>query len=211
LDANSGCGGLTFKTELGLNGFSASEANLMNHSELATSSITKDGASAKLLCRESIPPSRELATEEGGLILVRKNQVPGFELIQFENAGGPLDESRACFGRPLLFAKLAGGTFRGVDGSGPHLDAQLPKEPTPADPLGVLPPQMAPFGMPEKKALLERGEIGVGGLSEAFESKRLGCSKNVVKPPNDGKGRLTMVPDGNLVAVSKLEIGFVPL
>jgi hypothetical protein len=70
---------------------------------------------------------------------------------------------------------------------------------------------MAPFGVPEKKALLERGKIGVGGLSEAFEGERLGCGKNVVKAPNDGKGRLAMIPDGDLVAVSELKIGFIPL
>jgi hypothetical protein len=70
---------------------------------------------------------------------------------------------------------------------------------------------MASFGMPEKKALLERGEIGVGMLGEAFEGERLSGCKNVVKAPDDGKGRLAMVPDGNLVSVGELKIGFIPL
>jgi hypothetical protein len=57
------------KADLGLNGLSASEANLVDHGELATGSITKDGAAAKLLGSEVIALGGELTSKEGGFVL----------------------------------------------------------------------------------------------------------------------------------------------
>ena len=47
LDASGGS--FALESELGLNGFGASETNLVNHCELTTRSITEDGAAPKLL------------------------------------------------------------------------------------------------------------------------------------------------------------------
>jgi hypothetical protein len=75
----------------------------------------------------------------------------------------------------------------------------------------ALQPQVAPLGVPQEEALLERGEVEIGWLGDAFEGKQLSSGQDIVKAPNHRKGRLSMVPDGNLVAVGELKVRFVPL
>jgi hypothetical protein len=70
---------------------------------------------------------------------------------------------------------------------------------------------MAPLGVPQEKPLLERGKVGGGVLvRDAFKSEGLSGGQDVMKSPNHGKGRLPMVPNGNMVAVGKFKLGLVP-
>jgi hypothetical protein len=87
--------------------------------------------------------------------LVGEDQIPGFQLIHFQNPVGTLYESRSILGCAFLLAKLASGAFRSVHGSGPHFDAKLSKDPAATEPLGVLPTKMSPLGMPQEETLLE--------------------------------------------------------
>jgi hypothetical protein len=89
------------------------------------------------------------------LILVREDQIVGLQLIHFKNFIGTFHKSRSILGCALLLAKLASGPFGSVHGSGPHFDAKLAKDPAATNPLGVLPPKMAPFCVPQKETLLE--------------------------------------------------------
>jgi hypothetical protein len=47
-------------------------------------------------------------------------------------------------------------------------------------------------------------------LSNPFKSKGLGCGQYIVKATDDGKGGLTVVPNGNPVAVWELKVGAIP-
>jgi hypothetical protein len=59
---NACCGGLTFKTEFGLNRFGSCESDLMDHSELGTGCIAESCASTEFLSGEIIATSGELTT-----------------------------------------------------------------------------------------------------------------------------------------------------
>jgi hypothetical protein len=47
-------------------------------------------------------------------------------------------------------------------------------------------------------------------LGNPFKGKRLGGGQDVMKPADDGKGGLTVIPDGNPVAVWELKVGSIP-
>jgi hypothetical protein len=121
--------GLSFKAEFGLHSFGSSETDLMYDRKFPASGVAEDGSATKFLSGEVIPSSRELAPEKRGFILVGEDQIPGFQLIHFQNPAGTLYESRSILGCAFLLAKLASGAFRSVYGSGPHFDAKLSKDP----------------------------------------------------------------------------------
>jgi hypothetical protein len=152
---NARSGSFAFKTELGLNGLSSSETDLVNDGEFGAGSVTKDGAAAELLGTEIIPSCGELSAKKWGLVLVRENQVAGFELVEFENTVGAFYESRPGAGSAFLFVKLAGSAFGRMHSGRSHLNSKRSKEATPSNPLSVLPSEMAPLGVPTEKALLE--------------------------------------------------------
>jgi hypothetical protein len=152
-DADTNLSGFAFKTKFGLHSFGASEPGLMDNSKFATDCVAEDGAAAEFLSGEVVASSRELMTEKRRLMLVREDQIPGFELIHLENAVGTFHESWSILWGTLLLPKLASGAFGSLHGSGPHFDAKLAKDPAAADPLSVLPPKMSPFCV--KETLLE--------------------------------------------------------
>jgi hypothetical protein len=55
----------------------------------------------------------------------------------------------------LLFPKLTGGAFGRKDGSEAYFNAEVSDDTAVANPLSVLPPEMAPFGVPKEELLLE--------------------------------------------------------
>jgi hypothetical protein len=70
---------------------------------------------------------------------------------------------------------------------------------------------MAPLGVPEEETLLERSQVVIGLLRNAFEGKSLSSLKDTVETSNDWKRGLLVVCNGCLIAVGKLEVGLVPL
>jgi hypothetical protein len=209
-DVDTNTSGFTLKSELGLNSLSPSETNLMDDGEFPTGSIAEDGPAAKLLSSEVVATSGELTAEKRGLILVRENQVPRFELIQLEDARGLRSESRASARGAPLFAKLAGGTFGSLNGGGPHFNAKRAKQAAAAEPLGVLETKVTPFGVPREEALLQGSEVGGNRLGDAVEGKGLGSSKDVMEPADHRERSLAVVGDGDLITTGQLEVGPVP-
>jgi hypothetical protein len=65
--------------------------------------------------------------------------------------------------------------------------------------------------MPEEETLLQRSEIGRGLLRNAFKGKGLCRGQHIVKTPNDRKGRLSVVSNGDAISCHELQIGLVPL
>jgi hypothetical protein len=53
-NVNSNGGGLTLKSEFGLNSFSARETHLMDHRKLGTGGVAEDGATTELLSSEVV-------------------------------------------------------------------------------------------------------------------------------------------------------------
>jgi hypothetical protein len=75
----------------------------------------------------------------------------------------------------------------------------------------VLKAEMIPFGVPTKEMLLQGRQIRNGRLlNDAFKGQGLSSRQDTVKPPNDGKRGLAMIPNGNVIPVQHLKVGSVP-
>jgi hypothetical protein len=182
----------------------------MDNGEFATGSVTEDGPSPKLLSSEVITSGGELTAKERGFVLIREDEGTGFELIELKDTRRSGSDGGPSAWGAFLFAKLTGGAFGSLDSSGPHLDAKGPEQSTAANPLGVLPPEMSPLGVPREQALLQRSEVGRSRLGEAIKGEGLSSGKNVVKATDHGKRGLSMIGDGDVVAVGQLKVGAVP-
>jgi hypothetical protein len=53
------------------------------------------------------------------------------------------------------------------------------------EPLGMLPAKVTPLRVPKKETFLERRQVVVGALSDAFKGKRLSCTKDTVEGSDD--------------------------
>ena len=210
MDLDTNGGGFALKSQLGLNGLSLGEANLVDHSEFPAGGFTKDGSTTVLLTRDVVAPSGELATKERQLILVGEDKVPGVQLVHGQDSARILDLSRSSLGCALLLPKLTGGTFGRKDSGRSHFDSKWSKKTARTQPLGVLPAKMAPFGVPKEQLLLQQSEVGCGLLGETFKSKGLGSVHYIVEGTNDRKGGLMMVGNGDTIAAGQLEVGGVP-
>jgi hypothetical protein len=184
-----------------LDGFGPSEANLMNNGKLGSGGIPECVAATKFLGDEIISASRELMAQEMGFVLVGEDQI-----VHLEDPVSIFEESRPSIGSAFLLSKLTGGAFGRENGGGSHFDAQMPKDIAAAKPLSVLPPEMTPLDVPQEQALLERSKVGGGLVSDPFEGQGLGSGLHNMEATNNGKRSLLMVPDGNKVAVCKLEL-----
>jgi hypothetical protein len=208
LNGHANRGSFTLKLKLGLNGFGSGEANLMNHWDLATSSITEESSTSILLRRERVTTGGEVATLEARLILIRENKISGFQLVQFEKTIRSSDSLDRTFRGALLLAKLTRVAFGGLNSGRSHFNAGGTNNASASEPLTMLKTKMAPSGVPSIQMLLMRGEVSVGGAGDS--SKRMSSLHGIGEGTEHWKCGLMMVSDSKMIPILQAKHRAIP-